>query len=272
MPLGPPVGPTGAPQPSVQPLAHGRHQLDLGNDQFGCLHQQGFTSPTGSVLAWQQQLRDTLQNLGHYQPAQQAGPPPAVEEQDLSGSMQPRRSSRVRQPVSTHPDDVYGSLDPISHQQMDLQRGMANLQAGNPAQALQEDNPVAPEPLPKVPDEDDGLEYLTETAEVATTMSYMGQKTLDQLCQEGGVPLINFLLAMAMPPHEQRTIPSTQSVRDWHFQDILRLPTREQEEWKKACLEELESLRARKVFKLTDLLKGRKVIKNRSVFDIKQDS
>ena len=35
---------------------------------------------------------------------------------------------------------------------------------------------------------------------------------------------------------------STQSVRDWHFQDILRLPTREREEWKKACLEELESL------------------------------
>ena len=77
---------------------------------------------------------------------------------------------------------------------------------------------------------------------------------------------------MAMPPHEQSTLLSTQSVRDWHFQDILRLPTREREEWKKACLEELESLRVRKVFELTDLLKGRKVIKNRWVFDIKQDS
>ena len=73
-------------------------------------------------------------------------------------------------------------------------------------------------------------------------MSYTGQKTLAQLCQEGGVPLINFLLAMPMPPHEKSTLLSTQSVRDWHFQDILRLPTREREEWKKACLEELESL------------------------------
>ena len=45
----------------------------------------------------------------------------------------------------------------------------------------------------------------------------------------------------------------------------------EREEWKKACLEELESLRAQKVFELTDLPKGRKVIKNRWVFDIKQD-
>ena len=90
---------------------------------------------------------------------------------------------------------------------MDLQRGMANLQAGNPAQALQEEDPVALEPLPEVPDEDDGLEYLTESAEVATMMSYTGQKTLAQLCQEGGVPLINFLLAMAMPPHEKSTLP-----------------------------------------------------------------
>ena len=129
--------------------------------------------------------------------------------------------------MSTHPDDVYGSLDPVSCLQMDLRHGMANLQAGNPAQASQEEHPVAPEPLPKVPDEDNGLEYLTETAEVATTMSYTGQKMLAQLCQEGGVPLINFLLAMAMPPHEKSTLPSTQSVWDWHFQDILRLPTRE---------------------------------------------
>ena len=76
---------------------------------------------------------------------------------------------------------------------------------------------------------------------------------------------------MAIPPHELSALPSTQSVRDWHFQDILRLPTREREEWKKACPEELESLRAWKVFELTDLPKGRKVIKNRWVFDIKQD-
>ena len=110
------------------------------------------------------------------QPAQQAGPPPALEEQDLSGSTQPRWSTRVRQPVSTHPDDVYGSMDPDSCQQMDLRRGLADLQAENPAQALQEENLVAPEPLPEVPNEDYGLEYLPETAGVATTMSFMGQR------------------------------------------------------------------------------------------------
>ena len=175
------------------------------------------------MLAWQQQLRDTLRNMGCYQPAQQAGPPPALGEQDLSGSTQPRQSSRVRQPASTHPDDVYGSLDSVSRLRMYLQCGLANLQAENPAQALQEEDPVAPEPLPEVPDEDDGLEYLTETAEVATMMSYMGQKMLTQLCQEGGVPLIIFLLTMVMPPHEKSTLLSTHSVQDWHFQDILWL-------------------------------------------------
>ena len=105
-----------------------------------------------------------------------------------------------------------------------------------------QEEPVAPEPLTEVHDEDYGLEYVPEHAGIATTFSYTGQKTLAQLCQEGGVSLINFLLTQAMPSHEQSTLSSTQSVRDWHFQDILRLPTREREEWKKACLEELESL------------------------------
>ena len=121
-------------------------------------------------------------------------------------------------------------MDPASHQWMDLRRGLANLPAKNPARAEREETLVAPELLPEVPEEDD-LKYVpdyeNEHAGMATTFSYTGQKTLAQLCQEGGVPLINFLLVHAMPSHEQSTLPSTQSVRDWHFQDILQLPTRE---------------------------------------------
>ena len=99
-------------------------------------------------------------------------------------------------------------MDPVSRQQMDLRRGLANLPAETPAQAVQE-GPVAPEPLREVPDEDYGLEYAPEHVGAAIMLSYMGQKTLAQLCQEGGVPLINFLLAHAMPSHEQSTLPST---------------------------------------------------------------
>ena len=49
------------------------------------------------------------------------------------------------------------------------------------------------------------------------------------------------------------------------------MPTTDQEEWKHACHEELESLCRWCVYKLVDLPKGRKVIKNRWVFDLKSD-
>ena len=51
----------------------------------------------------------------------------------------------------------------------------------------------------------------------------------------------------------------------------MRLPERERKEWIKACLEEIEALKRRKVFELTLLPSGRKTIKNRWVFDLKSD-
>ena len=51
-------------------------------------------------------------------------------------------------------------------------------------------------------------------------LSYLGHSSADLLLvatQEGGAPLIIFLLAMAIPPHEQGALSSTQSVQDWHF-------------------------------------------------------
>ena len=49
------------------------------------------------------------------------------------------------------------------------------------------------------------------------------------------------------------------------------MPTTNQEEWKHACRKELESLHRRRVYELVDLPKGRKVIKNRWVFNLKSD-
>jgi hypothetical protein len=42
-------------------------------------------------------------------------------------------------------------------------------------------------------------------------------------------------------------------------------------EWKHACQEQLEALRWRNVFELIDKPKGKHVVKNRWVFDIKPD-
>ena len=55
-----------------------------------------------------------------------------------------------------------------------------------------------------------------------------------QMAQEGGVSLINFLMQKAVLMHEGNT-PSSTSVREWSFCDILKLPKKEQEEWKAAC-------------------------------------
>lgn len=79
-----------------------------------------------------------------------------------------------------------------------------------------------------------------------------------KLCREGGVDLINYLLAHAVPPVDGLPI---QNVRDWTYRDISRLPLAEQKEWKAACNEELEALHKRKVFELVDRPVGRKVIK-----------
>ena len=57
----------------------------------------------------------------------------------------------------------------------------------------------------------------------------------------------------------------------WTYKDILRIPTGDQVEWKQACHEELESLRRLCVYKLVDPPKGRKVIKNCWVFNLKSD-
>jgi hypothetical protein len=95
------------------------------------------------------------------------------------------------------------------------------------------------------------------------------ESQLAKLAQEGGVDFINYLLAKAVA--DDGSLPNTSSPREWTFRDILRMPKQQQVEWKKACYEELESLRQRHVFELTELPPGRKAIKNRWVFDIKTD-
>jgi hypothetical protein len=45
----------------------------------------------------------------------------------------------------------------------------------------------------------------------------------------------------------------------------------DQEEWRRACLEEIDALRKRDVFELVELPKGRKAIRGRWVFDVKSD-
>ena len=92
-----------------------------------------------------------------------------------------------------------------------------------------------------------------------------------ELCPEGGARLIQHLLSRAIPPEDEGEKVSPLNVREWTFRDIVLLPKNEQKEWFNACREELEALRQRDVYDLVDRPKGRKVIKNRWVFDVKSD-
>ena len=103
--------------------------------------------------------------------------------------------------------------------------------------------------------------------------------TDNRLVQDGGAGLIKFLLSCAVNygctsslPHQQSGIlPNVKNVREWHFKDLMRLPKAALEEWNTACRQELDMLRQRNVFKLTNPPKGRKIIGSRWVFDIKTD-
>jgi len=90
----------------------------------------------------------------------------------------------------------------------------------------------------------------------------LGQVHLNCLVQEGGVEFIAFLLNKAVPMASDQPV---------FYKDIARLLSQLQEQWKKACQEELEALHKCKVFELADLPKGHKAIKNCWVFITKSD-
>ena len=93
---------------------------------------------------------------------------------------------------------------------------------------------------------------------------------LSWLAQEGGVKFLDVLLAKAVPLDDLGS-PDTSKICEWTLRDILQMPSGQQEEWRKVCREELESLCKHNVYELVDPPKNRKIIKNRWVFDLKSD-
>ena len=58
---------------------------------------------------------------------------------------------------------------------------------------------------------------------------------------------------------------------EWVYKDILKFPEELKKEWRHCCLNEISTLKARDVFELMPLPKGKKAIGNGWVFDIKPD-
>jgi hypothetical protein len=159
------------------------------------------------------------------------------------GTNVPRRSGKIRQPV-TIPGNVYGNQPPAHILGQDSDDSFSG-PSRNPS----------PGPSGR-----------------ATGITVSNVFPTAEMFQVGGAKVINFLLSAAVSLTDAKgKIPKVSKVREWHFRDLTRLPKATQEEWKIACKEELEALRRRNVFKLTDLPKGRKTIGCRWVFDIKSD-
>ena len=164
-------------------------------------------------------------------------------QEELLGSL-PRCSGYVRRPTIC-PDNVYGSQNLSQTEQMSSQE-FRKIIEGVPAPSEAPNNRLN-SPRDK-------------------------ENMVNQMVQEGGADLINFLLSAAVSSAPAKgKIPNVSKVREWQYRDLMHLPMATQEEWKTACKEELEALHQRNVFKLTDLHKGCKTIGCRWVFDVKSD-
>ena len=107
----------------------------------------------------------------------------------------------------------------------------------------------------------------SDIADQSDNQGTYSQEQIAELARKGGARFWSFLMAQAVPYNE----PEPSRVREWTDKDIRRLPENEQREWRKAQLEELESLKKRQVYEVVDRPQGRNIVKNRWVYDIKSD-
>jgi hypothetical protein len=85
----------------------------------------------------------------------------------------------------------------------------------------------------------------------AVSEDEVDQLVLARLAQEGGVKFLDLLLAKAVPLFDLGS-PDTSNIHEWTFRDIQKMPNDQKQEWRKACCEELESLRKHDVYDLVD--------------------
>ena len=188
-----------------------------------------------------QQLPPGGNNQGTIPYQQPQAVPLVLPEAGPSGSAAPR------------PGDIYRNRTPMERQQMDL-RTRLPINEDISVQSSPESEPVALDPPTPT---SSGFNTPETEPSVRLLHHQDPELTLSSLVQEGGAPLINFLLAKAIPSVDEldKSFPTAAqtNVRAWQFQDILQLPKAQKEEWKTACHEELKSLHERRVFELTDL-------------------
>jgi hypothetical protein len=201
-----------------------------------------------------------------------------------------RRSMHLRNPT-TRTGNVYGeSQDPtdieqeISHEAQweCYTSGASSTEDAPPLQLPRDTPPGSPRAATPLEYADPEQGEQEENSPSGSTESSNGTNSsesvedvlfhwqgLNFLMKEGGVRYLNYLLAKADTPNSE--LPDVSKVRGWSYKDLLRLPQSQQKEWMDACYQELDSLCKRDVYDLVNPPPGRRIIRNRWVFDRKTD-
>ena len=200
------------------------------------------------------------------QPKRQRSPsPPAPppEEQPAEEPTGPRRSRRVGKIPDRLRDNAMGDRTPGQLASDDMRRKIGNnAPPKRPTRNVEKPAEPVPGPSSQAPPPPKSDKAHVPDAD---------ESELAKLCREGGVGLINYLMAQAVEHDGLGPQPDVQRVREWTWRDLKKLPAKELEKWKAAMREELEALRKRGTFEFVDRPKDRRVIKNRWVFDEKPD-
>ena len=197
-------------------------------------------------------------------PAAPSVPTPAPVQRRAKKPLPPPRekSTRVPKPL-TKPDNIYGDKTPL-----EIEKGIRKMKdwrkVVEEAPVPGPSKPTPPESSPPAESEDEESSDSEEKVRESLEPSEEEDAHLVGLCRDGGVQLQKFLLskAVSLPAKEK-------SPKEMQFRDILQNP--EADLWKQACAEEMEALKRRKVWEMVERPRGRKVIKNRWVFDVKTD-
>ena len=252
--------------PSIQP------PHDLFDDPTpGDLDDNPPLQPKGSSAPQLDEVDEVAPDAPQEQQAPPPNPDPVPKRKARTRQVptEPPRWSSRKGKVPTLPDNVYGDKPPAKVVK-DIERShtwrkMIENQPGSSQDDKSHDHMV-PGDIPEQADDPP----ITQSKRSLESEDEVEQQLLICLAKEGGVKFLDLLLAKAVSPTDLGS-PDTANIREWTYKDILRMPTNDQEEWKHACCEELESLHRQRVYELVDPPKGRKVIKNRWVFDLKPD-
>ena len=198
------------------------------------------------------------------------------EQEQQPRARRPQRERKV--PAKYTKDNVYGDKHPVQIEKETRRQGDWRKIVGEQSSLPRQNAPgPSSQPDPPVLEDSDSESEVRDSLDPSDDGSEVAR-----LCQEGGAALSHFLITKSIDTTRvlgseefnlnDNSIPyGKSSPKEWTFRDVLKLPSAHQKEWTAACKREIQTLQNREVFELVKRPRDRKIIKNRWVFDIKDD-